>query len=62
MDAKLVSFGEIEIDGQRFTHDVVVEAGRGPGSAARDRRRSTVHATVTPRCRPMKRFRGRVLG
>ena len=28
MDAKLVSFGEVEIDGQRFTHDVVVEDGQ----------------------------------
>ena len=28
MDAKLVSFGEIEIDGRRFAHDVVVEGGR----------------------------------
>ena len=28
MDAKLVSFGEILIDGQRFTHDVVVAGGQ----------------------------------
>jgi hypothetical protein len=28
MDAKLVSFGEVEIDGRRFTHDVVVEDGQ----------------------------------
>ena len=47
MDAKLVSFGEIEIDGRRFAHDVVVEGGK-VRSAARDRRRSTVLATVTP--------------
>ena len=43
MDAKLVSFGEIEIDGQRFTHDVVVEAGqvrkrrKGPSKVYRAR-------------------------
>ncbi len=43
MDAKLVSFGEIEIDGRRFTHDVVVEGGRvrkrrkGPSKAYRAR-------------------------
>jgi len=28
MDCRLVSFGLIEIDGQRFDHDVVVEGGR----------------------------------
>ena len=43
MDAKLISFGEVEIDGQRFTHDVVVEGGevrrrrKGPSKAYRDR-------------------------
>jgi hypothetical protein len=28
MNCRLVSFGEIEIDGQRFDHDVVIEKGR----------------------------------
>jgi hypothetical protein len=28
MDCRLVSFGLIEIDGQRFDRDVVIEAGR----------------------------------
>lgn len=43
MNANLISFGEIEIDGKRFEHDVVVEAGRvrrrkkGPSKAYRDR-------------------------
>jgi hypothetical protein len=43
MDAKLVSFGEVEIDGRRFTHDVVVEGGKvrkrrkGPSKAYRAR-------------------------
>lgn len=43
MEAKLLSFGEIEIDGQRFDHDVVVEAGlvrrrkKRPSKAYRDR-------------------------
>ena len=27
MDAKLTAFGEIEIDGERYDHDVVIEAG-----------------------------------
>ena len=29
MDARLISFGLIEIDGRRFEHDVVVEGGVG---------------------------------
>jgi hypothetical protein len=43
MDAKLISFGEVEIDGRRFTHDVVVERGKvrkrkkGPSKPYRDR-------------------------
>ena len=43
MDAKLVSFGEIEIDGRRFKHDVVVEGGqvrkrhKGPSKVHRAR-------------------------
>ncbi len=28
MEAKLVAFGEIEIDGERYDHDVVIEAGK----------------------------------
>jgi hypothetical protein len=28
VDATLVTFGEIEIDGRRYTHDVVVEGGQ----------------------------------
>jgi hypothetical protein len=43
MDARLISFGEVEIDGQRFTHDVVVNDGqvrkrrKRPSKAYRDR-------------------------
>lgn len=28
MDCRLLSFGLIEIDGRRFDHDVIIEAGR----------------------------------
>jgi hypothetical protein len=28
MEAKLVAFGEIEIDGELYDHDVVIEAGK----------------------------------
>ena len=41
MDARLISFGQIDIDGQRYDHDVVVDAGRvrrrkkGPSKAYR---------------------------
>jgi hypothetical protein len=43
VNARLVAFGEIEIDGRRFSHDVVIEDGRvrkrrkGPSKAYRDR-------------------------
>ena len=43
MDARLISFGLIEIDGQRFEHDVVVEQGvirkrkKGPSKSHRGR-------------------------
>ena len=43
MDARLVSFGLIEIDGHRYEHDVVVEGGvvrrrkKGASKAYRDR-------------------------
>jgi len=43
MQARLVSFGQIEIDGQLFDHDVVIEGGRlrkrkkGPSKPLRDR-------------------------
>jgi hypothetical protein len=42
MHARLVAFGQIEIDGQRFSHDVVVDGGRvrrrkkGPSKAYRE--------------------------
>ena len=28
MDARMIGFGEIEIDGRRYTHDVVIDGGR----------------------------------
>ena len=43
MKAKLVAFGEIELKGERYTHDVVIERGRirrrrkGPSKPLRDR-------------------------
>jgi hypothetical protein len=42
MDAALIRFGEIEVDGTRYEHDVVIDAGRiskrrkGPSKARRD--------------------------
>ena len=41
MDARLVTFGVIEIEGQRFEHDVVIDRGevrkrhKGPSKASR---------------------------
>jgi hypothetical protein len=43
MKARLVAFGEIEIDGERFSRDIVIDAGRirrrgkGPSKALRER-------------------------
>lgn len=43
MEARLVRFGEIEIDGHRYLHDVVIERGhvrrrrKGPSKPYRDR-------------------------
>ncbi len=43
MQARLIEFGAIEIEGQRYGHDVVIEAGRirrrhkGPSKTLRDR-------------------------
>jgi len=43
MDARLVSFGVLEIDGQRYEHDVAIEGGvirkrkRGPSKVHRER-------------------------
>jgi hypothetical protein len=51
MDARLIAFGQIEIDGRRFDHDVVVEEGRvrrrkkGPSKPYRDR---YGHTPLTP--------------
>jgi hypothetical protein len=28
MKARLVKFGEIEVDGKRYTHDVVIDGGK----------------------------------
>ena len=42
MDARLLRFGEIEVEGQRFAHDVIVDRGRvsrrskGPSKSRRD--------------------------
>ncbi len=43
MDARFVAFGQIEIDGRRFSHDVVLQGARirrrkkGPSKPYRDR-------------------------
>jgi hypothetical protein len=51
MECRLVSFGQIEIDGRRFDHDVVIEKGRirrrkkGP---SKRRRAEYGHTPLTP--------------
>jgi hypothetical protein len=52
VECRLVSFGEVEIDGRRFEHDVVIEDGRvrrrkkGPSKA---RRAEYGHTPLTAR-------------
>jgi hypothetical protein len=49
--ARLVTFGQVEIDGRRYDHDVIVAGGRvrrrhkGPSKALRDR---YGHTPLTP--------------
>jgi hypothetical protein len=51
MKATLVEFGEIEIEGERYTRDVVIDAGhvrrrhKGPSKALRDTYRHTPLST-----------------
>lgn len=51
MECRLVSFGQVEIDGRRFDHDVVIEAGRirrrkkGP---SKGQRAEYGHTPLTP--------------
>jgi hypothetical protein len=43
VQAKLIAFGEIELEGERYAHDVVIAAGhirrrhKGPSKGLRDR-------------------------
>jgi len=51
MDARLISFGLIEIDGRRFDHDVVVEGGvvrRRKKAASKAYRDQYGHTPLSP--------------
>jgi len=41
MKARLVKFGEIEVEGKRYTHDVVIEGGK-----VRKRKKGPVLVTI----------------
>lgn len=50
MQARLIGFGELEIDGKRYEHDVVIEAGRirkRKKKASRARRGEYGHTPLT---------------
>ena len=50
MQARLVGFGELEIDGKRYNHDVVIEAGqvrKRKKKASRARRGEYGHTPLT---------------
>ena len=61
MRARLVKFGEIEVEGKRYTHDVVIDGGKvrkrkkGPSKEFREK------FGHTP-CRPAKKFPGEASG
>jgi hypothetical protein len=51
MDCRLVSFGQIEIDGELFDHDVVIEEGhirRRKKGPSKRRRAEYGHTPLTP--------------
>ena len=58
MDATLISFGLIEIDGRRFEHDVVLE-GASFGDARRQPPKPIETGTAIRRSRPTRRSHGR---
>jgi hypothetical protein len=41
MKARLIKFGEIEVEGKRYTHDVVIESGK-----VRKRKKRSVLVTI----------------
>jgi len=57
MKARLVKFGEIEVEGKRYTHDVVIDGGKvhkrkkGPSKQFRE-------SSATRRCRSGKKSPG----
>ena len=61
MKARLVKFGEIEVEGKRYTHDVVIEGGKvrkrkkGPSKQFREN-------SATRRFRPGNKFLGEASG
>ena len=61
MKARLVKFGEIEVEGKRYMHDVVIEGGK-----VRKRKKGAsstfVKSSATHHFRPRKKFPGEVSG
>ena len=61
MKARLVKFGEIEVGGKRYTHDVVIDGGK-----VRKRRKdlpsNSAKSLATRRFRPGKKFLGEASG
>jgi hypothetical protein len=61
MKARLVKFGEIEVEGERYTHDVVIDGGK-----VRKRKKglpnNSVKSSATRRFRPTNIFPGEASG
>jgi hypothetical protein len=61
MKARLVKFGEIEVEGERYTHDVVIDGGKC-GNGRRDLPRNSAEGLATRRFRSGKKFHGEASG
>jgi hypothetical protein len=61
MEARLVKFGQIEVEGKRYTYDVVIDGGKC-GNGRKDLPSNSVKSSATRRFRPGKKFPGEASG
>jgi hypothetical protein len=57
MKARLIKFGEIEVEGKRYTHDVVIDGGK-VRKRKKDLPSNSAKSSATHRFRPRKKFPG----
>jgi hypothetical protein len=61
MKARRVKFGEIEVEGERYTHDVVIDGGK-VRKRKKDLPSNSAKSSATRRFRPRKKFPGEASG